>query len=164
MTSGSLYRRGALLEKGDFMTLSAESLAARIVQGAPEAILFADREGNIRLWNAGAEAMFGWTAAEVLGRSMDLIIPERLRARHWDGWKRTMETGVTRYGAKDLLAVPAVRKDGSTISIEFSIQLVRGDDGQIVGPVAVIRDVTARWQREKDLRARVKDLEAKKAP
>lgn len=145
------------------MPLSAESIAGRIVQGAPEAILFADRDGTIRLWNAGAEAMFGWTAAEVLGRSMDLIIPERLRARHWDGWNRTMETGVTRYGAKDLLAVPAIRKDGSTISIEFSIQLVRDDDGHIVGPVAVIRDVTARWQRERELRARVKELEAKVA-
>ena len=145
------------------MPLSAESIAGRIVQGAPEAILFADRDGTIRLWNAGAEAMFGWTAAEVLGRSMDFIIPERLRARHWDGWNRTMETGVTRYGAKDLLVVPALRKDGSTISIEFSIQLVRDDEGHIVGPVAVIRDVTARWKREKDLRARVKDLEAKLA-
>ncbi len=145
------------------MTLSVEEVAARIVHGAPEAILFADRDGTIRLWNAGAEAMFGWTAAEVLGRSMDVIIPERLRARHWDGWARTMETGVTRYGAKDLLAVPALRKDGTTISIEFSIQLLRDDDGRIVGPVAVIRDVTARWQREKELRARVKDLEAKLA-
>lgn len=143
------------------MPLSAESIAGRIVQGAPEAILFADRDGTIRLWNAGAEAMFGWTAAEVLGRSMDFIIPERLRARHWDGWNRTMETGVTRYGAKDLLAVPAIRKDGSTISIEFSIQLIRDDEGHIVGPVAVIRDVTARWKREKDLRARMKELEAK---
>ena len=143
------------------MTLSAEAVAARIVQAAPEAILFADRDGNIRLWNAGAEAMFGWSAAEVLGHSMDVIIPERLRARHWDGWARTMETGVTRYGAKELLAVPALRKDGSTISIEFSIQLVRDDDGQIVGPVAVIRDVTARWQREKELRAKLKELEAK---
>src|SRR5512133_2105639 len=145
------------------MPLSPESIAARIVQGAPEAILFADRDGTIRLWNAGAEAMFGWTAAETLGRSMDFIIPERLRARHWDGWNRTMETGVTRYGAKDLLAVPALRKDGSTISIEFSIQLVRDDQGGIVGPVAVIRDVTARWQREKELRAKLKDLEVKKA-
>lgn len=143
------------------MTLSAESIATRIVQGAPEAILFADRDGTIRLWNAGAEAMFGWTAAEVLGRSMDMIIPERLRARHWDGWNRTMATGVTRYGATDLLAVPALRKDGSTISIEFSIQLVRDDGGQIVGPVAVIRDVTKRWQREKELRARLKELESK---
>jgi PAS domain S-box-containing protein len=145
----------------DPMTLSAESIAVRIVQGAPEAILYADREGSIRLWNAGAEAMFGWTAAEVLGRTMDMIIPERLRARHWDGWNRTMATGTTRYGASDLLAVPALRKDGSTISIEFSIQLLTDGTGQIEWVVAVFRDVTERYARDKALRAQLKELEAK---
>ena len=144
-------------------SIAPESLAARIVAGSPEAILFADREGVIRLWNAGAEAIFGWTEAETVGRSMDLIIPERLRTRHWDGWKRVMQTGVTRYGGGDLLAVPALRKDGSTISIEFSIQLLRDDAGAILGPVAVIRDVTARWQRDKELRLRLKELEARAA-
>jgi PAS domain S-box-containing protein len=143
-------------------TLSPESLAAHIVAGAPEAIIFADRDGTVRVWNAGAEAIFGWTAAEAIGRSMDLIIPDRLRPRHWDGWKRVMETGVTRYG-KDLLAVPALRKDGSTISIEFSIQLLRDDAGVILGPVAIVRDVTARWQRDKELRLKLKELEARVA-
>jgi PAS domain S-box-containing protein len=143
------------------MTLSPESLAARIVAGAPEAILFADRDGTIRIWNAGAEAMFGWTAAEAVGKSMDMIIPERLRQRHWDGWDKVMKTGVTRYGGNELLAVPALRKDGSTISIEFSIQLLRDDAGAILGPVAVIRDVTARWQKDKELRLRLKELEAR---
>jgi PAS domain S-box-containing protein len=137
-----------------------ESVAERIVSGAPEAILFADREGAIRLWNAGAEAMFGFTAGEVMGRSIDLIIPERLRARHWDGWKKVMATGVTRYGAGQLLAVPAVRKDGATISIEFSIQLLRDAAGAIAGAAAIVRDVTERWKREKELRLRLKELEA----
>jgi PAS domain S-box-containing protein len=146
------------------MTLSQESLAARIVAGAPEAILFADREGVIRLWNAGAEAMFGWSAAEAVGKSMDMIIPERLRQRHWDGWEKVMKTGVTRYSGNELLAVPALRKDGSTLSIEFSIQLLRDDSGAILGPVAVIRDVTARWQKDKELRLRLKELEAKARP
>lgn len=141
------------------VTPSAESLAARIVSGAPEAILFADREGAIRLWNAGAEAMFGWTAAEAMGRSIDLIIPERLRGRHWDGWNKVIETGITRYGAGQLLAVPALRKDGATISIEFSIQLLRDDAGAISGAVAIVRDVTERWKREKELRLRLKELE-----
>ena len=139
--------------------LPAESLAARIVAGAPEAILFADREGAIRLWNAGAEAMFGWTTAEAVGRSIDIIIPERLRGRHWDGWNKVMETGSTRYGAGQLLAVPAVRKDGATISIEFSIQLLRDDAGAIAGSVAIVRDVTERWKREKEMRLRLKELE-----
>ncbi len=138
-----------------------EKIAARIVAESPDGILFADREGVIRLWNAGAEAIFGFTAAEAVGRSMDLIIPERLRARHWDGWKRVIATGVTRYAGRDLLAVPALRRDGSTISIEFSIQLLHDDAGAILGPVAVIRDVTERWQRDKELRLRLKELEAK---
>jgi PAS domain S-box-containing protein len=140
--------------------LTHAELAARIVEGASDAILAADREGRIRLWNRGAEEMFGFTADEVLGKSMDFIIPERQRQRHWDGWNRVMETGVTRYG-KDVLAVPALRKDGTTISIEFTIQLLRDEGGQIWGPVAIIRDVTARFKRDKELRARLKELEAK---
>jgi len=137
-----------------------EELAVRVVEGASDAIVFCDREGAFRLWNSGAERMFGWTADEVLGRSMDVIIPERLRARHWEGWDRVMKTGVTRY-ATETLAVPALRKDGTTISIEFTIQLVRDASGAILGPAAIIRDVTARFQREKELRARVKELEAR---
>jgi PAS domain S-box-containing protein len=138
-----------------------EWLAARIVAGSPDAILFADREGKIRLWNAGAEAVFGWRADEVMGRSMDLIIPERLRARHWSGWDKVMETGVTRYGSGQLLAVPALRKDGASISIEFSIQLLRDEAGAILGPVAVVRDVTERWKREKELHRELKELKAR---
>jgi len=140
------------------MQLTLEQMAARVVAGASDAILFADREGIVRLWNRGAEEMFGWSAAEAVGKSMDLIIPERLRARHWEGWRRVMETGVTRYG-KDVLAVPAVRKDGTTISIEFTIQLLRDDAGRILGPAAIVRDVTTRFQREKELRLRLKELE-----
>jgi PAS domain S-box-containing protein len=137
-------------------------LASIIVEGAPDAIVFADRDGVIRLWNRGAEQLFGWSAEEAVGKSMDFIIPERLRARHWDGWGRVMETGVTRYG-KETLAVPALRKDGSTISIEFTILLVRDEAGAIAGPAAIMRDVTARFTREKELRAKVKALEAKLA-
>jgi PAS domain S-box-containing protein len=139
-----------------------EKLAARIVEGAADGVLFSDREGKIRLWNAGAQRIFGWTAAETLGQSMDMIIPERLRGRHWANWDKVMETGETRY-ATETLAVPALRKDGAPLSIEFTIQLVRDDAGKILGPVALIRDVTERFKREKELRARVKELEAKAA-
>jgi PAS domain S-box-containing protein len=139
-----------------------EQLSAQIVEGAADAVLFTDREGIIRLWNTGAERIFGWTAAEAVGRSMDLIIPERLRPRHWERWDHVMQTGETRY-ATETLAVPALRKDGAAISIEFTIQLLRDAAGAIAGPVAIIRDVTARFQREKELRARVKELEAKVA-
>jgi PAS domain S-box-containing protein len=144
------------------MELSLESLAARILDKAADAVLFTDREGKIRIWNAGAERIFGWTAAEALGQSMDLIIPERLRSRHWQNWDRVMDTGVTRY-ATDVLAVPALRKDGAPLSIEFTIQLVRDEAGHILGPAAIVRDVTARFLREKELRGKVKELEAKLA-
>jgi PAS domain S-box-containing protein len=142
------------------MESTLERIAVRIVEGAADAVLFTDREGVIRLWNAGAERIFGWTAAEAVGKSMDLIIPDRLRPRHWQNWDRVMETGQTRY-ATEVLAVPALRKDGAPLSIEFTIQLVRDEEGRILGPAAIVRDVTARFQREKELRAKVKDLEGR---
>jgi PAS domain S-box-containing protein len=138
-----------------------EQLYRQIVEGSPDAIILGDAEGIIRLWNAGAAAIFGFTAEEAIGKSMDLIIPERLRGRHWDGYTKVMATGVSRYGSGDLLAVPAVTKDGRTISIEFTIQMLRDAGGRLVGPVATIRDVTRRFQREKELSRRLKELEAK---
>lgn len=135
-------------------------LYQRIVEDNPLAILFADRDGKIRLWNAGAEAMFGYTAAEALGQSLDLIVPEKQRPRHWEGWERVMATGVTKYG-RDPLAVPALRKDGSRISIEFYIVLLRGPGGELMGAAALIQDVTVRFQQQKELRARLAALEAK---
>lgn len=137
-------------------------LYQRIVEDSPVAILFADRDGKIRLWNAAAEAMFGYPAEEALGRSLDLIVPERQRARHWEGWGRVMASGVTKYG-RDALAVPATRKDGSRISIEFNILLLRAPAGEILGAAAMIQDVTARWQRQKELNARLAALEAQVA-
>jgi PAS domain S-box-containing protein len=136
-----------------------EWLYRRIVEESQIGILYADREGLIRLWNAGAEAMFGFRAEEVLGKSMDLIIPERQRPRHWEGWARVMETGVTRYG-REVLAVPAMRKDGSRISIEFNILLLRASTGEILGAAATIQDVTERWQQQKELKSRLAALEA----
>jgi len=135
-------------------------LYQRIVEDSPIAILFADRDGRIRLWNAGAEAMFGYPEQEALGQSLDLIVPERQRARHWDGWARVMATGVTKYGS-DPLAVPAMRKDGSRISIEFNIVLLRAPAGELLGAAAMIQDVTARWQQQKEMKARLAALEAR---
>jgi PAS domain S-box-containing protein len=128
-------------------TSSPGWLFRRIVEEMPEAVIFADRHGVVRLWNRGAETMFGYSAVEALGQSLDLIIPERFRARHWDGYRQVMATGVTGYGQR-LLAVPAMRKDGQRISIEFSIALLKDDRGEVAGAAAVVRDVTARWQAE----------------
>jgi PAS domain S-box-containing protein len=137
-------------------------LYQRIVEDSPIAILFADRDGKIRFWNAGAEAMFGYTPEEALGQSLDLIVPERQRARHWEGWARVMASGVTKYG-RDALAVPATRKDGSRISIEFNIILLRAPTGELLGAAAMVQDVTARWQQQKEMNARLAALEAKVA-
>ena len=135
-------------------------LCEKIVNQLPSAIVLGDREGIVRMWNSGAEAMFGWSAEEALGKSMDIIIPEKHRQRHWEGYSRVMETGVTKYG-KSLLAVPALTKDGRRISVEFNVALLKDAEGRVVGAAASIQDVTARWEREKALRARLAELEAK---
>jgi PAS domain S-box-containing protein len=135
-------------------------LCQRIVEQTQEAIIYADRDGLIRLWNQGATTMFGYKSEETIGQSLDLIIPERLRARHWQGYRHVMETGVTRYGS-ELLAVPAIRKDGQRLSIEFTIVLMQDTNSNPIGTAALIRDVTTRWQQEKAQRERIAALEAK---
>jgi len=141
-------------------TITHSFLCDRIVEDAQAGIIFADEGGTIRLWNSGAEAMFGYTAAEAIGQSMEMIIPEKHRARHDEGYARVMQTGITKYG-RDALAVPALRKDGSRISIEFTIVLVRSAEGGVIGAAAIVQDVTARWERDKALRARLAALENK---
>ncbi|MDO9068531.1 MAG: PAS domain S-box protein [Deltaproteobacteria bacterium] len=138
--------------------LSFSWLSEQIVRENSDAIMFSDKEGNIRLWNKGAEAMFGYSAAEAEGKSLDIIIPENLRGKHWEGYHKVMASGVTRYGS-ELLAVPGIRKDGTRLSLEFSMVIVKGEDGTILGTGAVIRDITARFQREKALKDRLKALE-----
>lgn len=140
------------------LTPSPETLAIQIIDHTNDAVIFSDREGIIRLWNSGAERMFGFPREEALGHSLDLIIPENLRARHWDGYYRVMESGNSHYSV-DLLSAPALRKDGTRLSTEFSMALVTDEEGKMLGVAAIIRDVTARWQREKELKERLKALE-----
>jgi PAS domain S-box-containing protein len=132
-----------------------EDLIARAILWGPEAIVAADRDGVIRFWNAGAERIFGFTSAQAVGRSLDLIIPERLRARHWAGWRQVMATGQSRYGAADVLAVPGMRQDGTPVSVEFMLQPVRDAAGQVLGLAATIRDVTERFTELRELRRQV---------
>ena len=133
-------------------------LSRQIVDKAADAIIFADGEGIIRLWNAGAEAIFGYPAAEALGQSLDLIVPEKLRKRHWEGYRKVMATGKSKYG-KETLAVPAITKDDKRISIEFTIVLVSNDSGEPLGTAAIIRDVTERFLKQKELKKRLAELE-----
>jgi len=128
----------------------------RFVEDAPDGLLAVDRDGVIRFWNAGCERIFGYLAAEAIGKSLDLIIPDRMRPRHWQGFAETMRTGATRYGAGELLAVPALRKDQARLSVEFSIIPFRGADGAMVGMGAIMRDVTQRFEEMKSLRARIR--------
>ena len=135
-----------------------EWLSRQIVDKAADAIIFADTEGIIRLWNSGAEAIFGYSAEEAIGATLDLIVPEKLREKHWEGYRKVMATGVTKYGS-DILAVPAVKKDDSRISVEFTIVLLKDTTGKPQGTAAIMRDVTKRWQKEKELKKRVAELE-----
>jgi PAS domain S-box-containing protein len=134
-------------------------LCRRLVATSRDAIIFVDRDGLTRLWNAGAEAMFGYRAAEMEGESLDRIIPEALRVRHNEGFYRVMATGESRYAA-DLLAVPGLTKDGSRISLEFTITLIKDDAGTVLGAAAIMRDVTIRWQRDQELKKRLAALES----
>jgi PAS domain S-box-containing protein len=125
---------------------------ARFLANTPDGILFADHDGVIRFWNAGCERIFGHAASEAVGQSLDIIIPAALRARHWQGYANTMRTGQSRYAAGDLLAVPAVRKDGARLSVEFSIVPFLDAENRMLGLGAVMRDVTERFEETKALR------------
>ncbi|HET6793458.1 MAG TPA: PAS domain-containing protein, partial [Acidimicrobiales bacterium] len=104
-------------------------VVGQVLAGSPDAVVIVDKDGVIRYWNRGAERIFGHPASEAVGATLDLIVPERMRERHWEGFNRTMETGETRYGDDDLLAVPAAAAGGRTISVEFSVVLVEPEGG-----------------------------------
>lgn len=133
----------------------APGLGEALLGSASDAIVATDREGCITFWNPGAERVFGFSADEATGRSLDLIIPANLRARHWAGFRHTMETGASRYGHGDLLSVPGLTSDGRRISVEFTIVMLRNDRQEIAGTVAVMRDVTRRFEEVRELKRRL---------
>ncbi len=135
---------------------------ATLLEALADAVMVCDAQGAIVLWNPACERLFGHTEAEVLGRSMDMIIPERLRGRHWEGYHKTMATGITKYGT-DVLRVPAVDKEGRSMSIAFTVAMLHGDDGKVSAIASVIRDETARFNDERALKKRVAELEAQLA-
>ena len=132
------------------------------VEALGDAVVVADASGAITVWNPAAERLFGFTPAEALGKSLDLIIPDRLRERHWAGYEKTMATGETRY-AHDVLRVPAVHKDGRALSIAFTVGLLNGPQGTVTGIVAVIRDETKSFTEKRDLLKRLAECEGNKA-
>ena len=146
------------------MAFDPIQFAKRLVSDMPDAIVYADAEGVIRFWNRGATRIFGFAAAEAIGRSLDIIIPERLRARHWEGFRTTMRTGQSRYSEGQMLSVPAIRKDGTQISVEFTIVPFADDSGQMTGIAAIMRDTTARFEELRSLRRQLASLASKPAP
>lgn len=126
-----------------------------LANDAPDAVVYADADGLIRFWNRAAERIFGFSESDALGQSLDIIIPANLRARHWNGYAEAMRTGRTHYGKGLLLAVPAIRKDGKRISVEFTILPIRDDSGEVVGMAAILRGVTKRFPELKALRKRL---------
>lgn len=133
-------------------------VAEALLRTLSDAILATDRDGVIAFWNPGAERIFGFTAAEAVGRSLDIVIPENLRARHWESWAHALAAGKSRYGAGELLAVPAMTADGRRISIEFTIMMLREDGGPVSGVAAIVRDVTPRFDELRALRRQVATL------
>ena len=134
----------------------------QLIASIGDAVIVSDATGAIVLWNAGAERMFGHTETEALGKTLDIITPERLRKRHWEGYDKSMATGTTKYG-NDLLRVPAIHKDGRTMSIAFTVAMLFEPDGKVGSIVAIIRDETTRFAEDRALRKRITELEAQVA-
>src|SRR5262249_3268605 len=140
-----------------FSMILAAQVADALLSTRSDAVVAADRDGIIRFWNPGAARIFGHAEGEAIGQSLDLIIPERLRQRHWDGFRHTMATGESRYGEGEMLSVPALTRSGATISVEFTIVPLKSADGRMAGIVAVMRDATARFQELRALRRKLAD-------
>ena len=134
----------------------------QLLMAIGDGVVVADAGGKIVFWNPGAERIFGFTEGDALGQTLDLIVPERQRHRHWEGFDKTMQTGETRYG-NELLRVPALHKEGHPLSIAFTVAMLHAADGKVSAIVAIVRDETTRWDEERALRGRVKELEAKVA-
>jgi PAS domain S-box-containing protein len=138
-----------------------EQLGEALLTSSSDAIVATDREGRITFWNPGAVRIFGFAESEAVGQSLDLIIPENLRARHWEGFRHTMQTGVSRYGDGDLLSVPGLSRDGRRISVEFTIVMLR-DGEAVTGTVAVMRDVTKRFAETRELKRQLAEAGQRK--
>lgn len=139
-------------------TDNIDQLCRELCDNAPDAIVYADKAGLIRFWNQGAEYLFGYQPAEALGHSLDLIIPEPIRARHWEGYYRVMTTGETIY-ARKLLNTPALHQDGRRISVEFSVVMIHATDGSVAGIGAIMRDVSDQREKMRALQSRLAALE-----
>nr|WP_244517742.1 PAS domain S-box protein [Ancylobacter rudongensis] len=139
--------------------MARQAIGDALIDSPADAVVASDAEGAITLWNPGAERIFGFTEQEALGSSLDIIIPEPFRARHWEGYRETVASGQSRYGAGDMLSVPGLTRDGRRISLEFTIALLKDEAGKVTGMVAVLRDITPRFEEMKALKKKVAELQ-----
>ena len=135
--------------------MAPQTALEAILAMSSDAIVATDRAGIITFWNPGATRIFGFENGEAVGQSLDIIIPENLRKRHWDGFHHTMATGTSRYGDGDILSVPSTAKDGRRISVEFTIAILRDAQQAPAGTVAIMRDVTKRFAELRELRRKL---------
>ncbi len=149
---------------GQADVLKPTDIGLAVLSGEGEAIVAADRDGVIRFWNPGAARIFGFPEAEALGQSLDIIIPERQRERHWAGYGEMMRTGQSRYSGGDMLSVPALHKNGGRLSIEFTLAAIKNSQGEVTALVAVMRDVTERFDEVKRLRQQAAALDSPGKP
>jgi PAS domain S-box-containing protein len=140
----------------DGMDLTA--LKKLLVEQGPDAVILADRDGVIRVWNAAAESVFGFSASEAIGQSLDLIVPERFREAHWTGYDRALAAGDTKYRGK-AMPTRSLRKDSDDIYVELTFAIVHDDAGQVIGAMAQARDISERWAREREQRQRMREME-----
>jgi PAS domain S-box-containing protein len=136
------------------LTVDTSAIATALLDSSADAIIATDRNGTITFWSPGAVRIFGHSTSEAIGQSLNLIIPENQRARHWAGWREVMLTGQSRYSGGDVLAVPALHRDGRRISLEFTIVPLTHAAGRVTGLVSVLRDVTARFEEVRQLRSK----------
>jgi PAS domain S-box-containing protein len=140
------------------MMAAPGGLTDALLASASDAIIATDRDGVVTFWNPGAVRIFGFSSDEALGQPLDFIIPDNLKARHWAGYRHTMATGESRYGAGDLLSVPALTRSGQRISVEFTIAMLRDERDLPIGTVAILRDVTKNFTEKLALRREIAEL------
>jgi PAS domain S-box-containing protein len=147
------------LKETSVSTTEQAGLSQALIEHLADAVIFADHEGLIQVWNAGAEAVFGYSADQVLGQRLDVLIPERLRSAHWAAFDTAVDTGRMKYG-RESMTTRSIHKDGSDLYVDLSFALVKDADGRVLGSVAVARDITRRFQADKESRKRLAELEA----
>jgi PAS domain S-box-containing protein len=148
----------SLVKENRMSSTEQTDLPKALIEHLAEAVIFADRDGVIRLWNPGAHADFGYSADEVLGRRLDVLIPERLRPRHWAAFDAAIETGEMKHG-RESMATRSLHKDATDLYLDLSFALVKDAHGHVLGAAAVARDITGRFRAEKESRRRIEDLQ-----